>query len=145
MAKYTPEIASEGRVALRTLRRMVPGATELVYDNYNFLVVGFGPTDRASDAVLSLAFAPRWLVLCFLQNGPKLKDPRKLLRGSGNVVRNVRLLSAADLTNPSVVALIEQALDKARVPFDRRARPRLIIKSISAKQRPRRPPLSPRA
>ena len=139
MAKYTPEIAAEGRVALRRLRGLVPGATEIVYDNYNFLVIGFSPTERPSEAVLSLVFAPRWLSVCFLQNGPKLKDPHKLLRGSGNVVRNVRLLSAADLANPAVKALISQALDRAKVPFDRRAKPRMIIKSISAKQRPRRP------
>lgn len=139
MAKYTPEIAAEGRVALRTLRGLVPGAIEMVYDNYNFLVVGFSPTERPSDAVLSLVFAPRWLSVCFLQNGPKLQDPHKLLRGSGNVVRNVRLLSAGDLGNPAVKGLISQALDKAKVPFDRRARSRMVIKSISAKQRPRRP------
>ena len=139
MAKYTPEIAAEGRVALRALRRLVPGAVEMVYDNYNFLVVGFSPTERPSEAVLSLVFAPRWLSVCFLQNGPKLKDPHKLLRGSGNVVRNVRLESAKDLAKPAVKALIAQALSAAKVRFDRRAKPRLIVKSISAKQRPRRP------
>lgn len=139
MAKYAPEIAAEGRVALRKLRGLVPGAIGMVYDNYNFLVVGFGPTERPSDAVLSLVFAPRWLSVCFLQNGSKLKDPHKLLRGSGNVVRNVRLASAADLATPAVKALIAQALANAKVPFDRRARPRLVIKSISAKQRSRRP------
>ena len=32
-----------------TIRRLVPGAVELVYDNYNFLVVGFCPSERASD------------------------------------------------------------------------------------------------
>ena len=46
--KYTPELAAEGRVALRMLRRLLPGAVELVYDNYQWLVVGFGPSEKAS-------------------------------------------------------------------------------------------------
>ena len=44
--KYSPEIAREGRAALRRLRALAPGAVELVYDNFNWLVVGFGPSAR---------------------------------------------------------------------------------------------------
>jgi hypothetical protein len=139
IAKYSPEVAKDGRVALAKLRRLVPGAVQLVYDNYNFLVVGFGPSERASEAVLSLVFAPRWVSVCFLQDGPKLPDPDGLLRGSGSQVRNVRLESAKDLDKPAVKALIKTALGRARVPIDRKATGSLIIKSISAKQRPRRP------
>src|SRR5215217_599568 len=93
IAKYSPAVATEGRAALAKVRRLVPGAVELVYDNYNWLVVGFCPSERASEGVLSVVFAPRWITLCFLQNGPKLSDPAGLLRGSGTRVRNVRLAS----------------------------------------------------
>jgi hypothetical protein len=82
---------------------------------------------------------PRWVTLCFLQGGPKLPDPNGLLRGSGTTVRNVRLASAADLETPAVRALIRIALARAKVPIDATARRRMVIKSISAKQRPRRP------
>jgi hypothetical protein len=112
---------------------------ELVYDNYNALVVGFGPSERASEAVISLALFPKWVTLCFIQNGPQLPDPGRLLKGSGNVVRNVRLESAADLDKPAIRTLIRDALSRARVPFDPKARRRMVIKSISAKQRPRQP------
>src|SRR5262245_12030128 len=83
ISKYSPALSCEGRSALTKLRRLAPGAVELVYDNYNWLVVGFGPSERASEAVFSLVFSPRWLALCFLQNASKLPDPQKLLRGSG--------------------------------------------------------------
>lgn len=139
ISKYSPAVAKEGRAALVKLRRLVPGAVELVYDNYNFLVVGFCPSERASDAVLSLVFAPRWLALCFLQNGPQLSDPQGLLRGFGTRVRNVRLESAKDLDKPAIRSLIAEALAQARVPIDGTARRRLIIRSISRKRRPRRP------
>lgn len=139
IAKYSPSVAADGRAALAKVRRLVPGAVELVYDNYNWLVVGFCPSERASEAVLSVVFAPRWITLCFLQSGPKLPDPDGLLRGSGKQVRNIRLESAKDLDKPAVRTLIEEALVRARVPIDGDARRRLVIKSISAKQRPRRP------
>ena len=142
--KYSPDIAREGRAALRRLRRLLPGAVQLVYDNYNWLVVGFGPSERASDAVLSLVFAPRWLALCFLQDAPSLPDPAKLLRGSGKVVRNVRLMAAKDLDAPPVRALITEALKRADVPIDAGAPRRIVIRAISKKQRPRRPPKSSR-
>jgi hypothetical protein len=139
LAKYTPEMVMAAKGSLARLRRQVPGAVELVYDNYNALVVGFGPSDRASEAVLSLAFMPRWVTLCFLQGGPKLPDPNGLLRGSGTTVRNVRLASPADLDTPAVRTLVRTALDRAKVPIDATGRRRMVIKSISAKQRPRRP------
>ncbi len=117
----------------------MPGAVELVYDNYNFLVVGFCPSERASEAVLSLVFAPRWISVCFLQNAPHLPDPNGLLRGSGKQVRNIRLESAKDLDKPAVRDLIMEARARARVPISPKGKGRLMIRSISAKQRPRRP------
>ena len=139
ISKYSPEVAAEGRAALTKMRRLVPGAVELVYDNYNWLVVGICPSERASDAVLSLVFAPRWITLCFLQNGPELRDPNGLLRGSGKRVRNIRLESAKDLDKPAVRSLIEEALARSRVPIDGTGRGPIVIRSVSAKQRPRRP------
>lgn len=51
--KYTPEVAGFARSALVKMRKLVPGAIEMVYDNYNWLVVGFGPTERPSEAIFS--------------------------------------------------------------------------------------------
>jgi hypothetical protein len=139
IAKYSPEVAADGRASLAKLRRLVPGAVELVYDNYNWLVVGFCPAERPSEGVLSLVFAPRWITLCFLQGGPALPDPHGLLRGSGTRVRNIKLESPRDLDKPAVRALIKEALARAAIPIDGAGRGRLVIRSISAKQRPRRP------
>jgi hypothetical protein len=139
MARYTPEIAATARAALVRLRRQVPGAMELVYDNYNALVVGFGPSERASDAVLSIALYPRWVTLFFLQDGPQLPDPDGLLKGSGTHVRRITLETAADIDAPAVRALIRAALEQAEVRIDPAGRRRMLIKSISPKQRPRRP------
>jgi hypothetical protein len=33
------------------MRGYLPGAIELVYDNYNALAIGFGPSEKSSDAI----------------------------------------------------------------------------------------------
>src|SRR3954469_17116873 len=94
IAKYSPAMAKEGRAALARMRRLVPGAVRMVYDNYNGLVVGFGATERPSEAVLSVVLFPKWVTLCFIQ-GAKLPDPHRILKGGGKQVRTVRLEDGA--------------------------------------------------
>ena len=139
LAKFLPSVSAEARAAIAAVRKLVPGATELVYDNWNGLVIGFGPTARPSDAVISLLVTADHVSLCFIQDGPSLPDPAGLLRGSGKVVRHMRLSSAHDLRTPAVRALIGAAVARSDVPFARRRRRELIIRSVSPKQRPRRP------
>ncbi len=138
IGKFTPEIAALIKALRAKMQRRLPHAVEMVYDNYNFLVFGFGPTERPSEAIFSLAAYARGVGLCFI-HGAKLPDPGKLLRGSGKQVRTLRLPTAATLDEPAVQAMLATAIKHAPVPFDPSARRRLIIKSVSAKQRPRRP------
>jgi hypothetical protein len=138
--KYAPEVAAEARVALRRMRARLPGAQELVYDNYNALAIGFSPTDRASDALFSIAVFPRWVSLFFLQSATRLQDPSHRLSGSGKQARHIKLDNGISIDDPAVQDLIAQALELAGNPIDPAQPRRLIIKSISAKQRPRRPP-----
>jgi len=137
LAKYSPEIRARGKASIAKMRKRLPGAVQLVYDNYNALVVGFGPSERASEAIFSIALYPRWVTLFFLR-GAGLPDPQKVLRGGGKIVRNVRLDDAADLDKPVIRALIDVALARAEKPIDTSQRGRLVIRSISEKQRPRR-------
>jgi hypothetical protein len=138
LRKYDPAVATVARAALAHLRRRLPGAIELVYDNYNALVIGFGPSERASEAAISIALYPRWVTLFFL-HGVRLVDPKKILRGSGKRVRHVVLRAAADIGSKDIDTLIAAALKLADRPIDPRQRRQLIIRSVSAKQRPRRP------
>ncbi len=136
--KYTPEMAALTRALLVRMMARVPGATILVYDNYNALAIGFAAGERVKDVVLSLAAYPRWVSLFFMQ-GRWLKDPHGLLQGGGNMVRHIQAITEASFDDPRIDALIETALDQAQLPIDPSGEQVLIIKSISAKQRPRRP------
>ena len=138
LAKFSPEIATRAQAILKKMRARYPSALELVYDNYNALAIGFGPTERASEVIFSIAIYPNWINLFFLQ-GKTLPDPKKILQGSGNQVRHIRLTSPEMLDDPAIVALMELAAARAKVPFDPAGKHRLIIRAVSAKQRPRRP------
>jgi hypothetical protein len=139
LAKYSPQVASLAKALRKKMRQRYPTALELVYDNYNALAIGFGPSERASEAIFSIALYPKWVSLFFLQ-AKGLPDPGKKLQGSGNVARHIVLPSSLVLDEPDVCALMQEAAARAAVPFDPGGSHRLIIKSISAKQRPRRPP-----
>src|SRR5277367_679086 len=135
LAAFTPEIASRAEAILVRMRTKLPHALELVYDNYNALAIGFGPSERASEAILSIAVYPRWVSLFFLQ-AKGLPDPGGLLCGQGNVAKHIVLPHPSALDEPAVQALIEEALTRAKVSLDPANAHRIIIKSISAKQRP---------
>jgi hypothetical protein len=108
-----------------------------VYDNYNALAIGFCSSERASDCIVSIPVTARGVSLCFI-HGASLPDPRKILLGGGNQTRFLRLGSAKDLDRPEVEALVRAAVARAKTPLPPTGRGRLIIKSVSAKQRPRR-------
>ena len=65
IAKYSPDVAKLGRAAIGRMRKLLPAAQVLVYDNYNALAVGFGPNERTSQIVFSIAMYPRWVSLFF--------------------------------------------------------------------------------
>lgn len=138
IAKYTPAIAKQFKAATAKMRKRLPGAFALVYDNYNGLVMGFGPTERPSEALFSILAQPDHITLCFLQ-GVRLKDPKRILAGGGNQVRHVRLVDGITLDDREIVELMKQAMGDDRRMVDPATRRPLIIRSISKKQRPRRP------
>ena len=136
IVRFLPEVAAVGREAVAKLRQRLPEADVLVYDNYNALAVGFAPGEKSSQAIMSIAFYPRW---CSLFLTRRVDDPEKRLQGTGGVVGHIVLKAAADLNDAYVCGLIDQAMIGSKTPFDPAHKGRLIIKSVSAKQRPRRP------
>ena len=137
IAKFDPAKAKLIRACRSAMRKRLPSANELVYDNYNFFVIGYSASERPSDCVASLAAAANGVGLSFYY-GATLPDPDGILLGSGTQNRFVRLPSAATLAEPAVEKLIRAALAQAKTPMPSTGRGRTIVKSISAKQRPRR-------
>ncbi len=137
IGKFDPAMAQLIRECRAAMRKRFPTANELVYDNYNFFVIGYGPTERPSDCVASLAANSKGVNLNFLY-GSRLPDPHKILQGAGGQNRFVRLEGAATLSNPEVRDLLAVAVAQAEPPFPKAGGGKLIIRSVSEKQRPRR-------
>ena len=99
IAKFEPERQALIRAVRRALRRLLPAANELVWDNYNFFVIGYSATERPSDSVVSLAAAVQ-------RRGPRVL-PRRDAAGSapdspglGTQNRFIRLESAKTWIGP---------------------------------------------
>jgi hypothetical protein len=100
-------------------------------------VIGFSPTERASDYIVSLAAAANGVGLSF-NHGASLPDPHRILLGAGKQSRFIRLTSAATLAELEVEDLLRAAQRQARTSLPASGRGYTIIKSISARQRPRK-------
>src|SRR5437763_1383394 len=74
--KFEPKHQVLIRAVRKMLRKRLPTANELVYDNYNFFVIGYSPTERPSDYIVSLTGAANGIGLSF-SHGASLPDPNK--------------------------------------------------------------------
>ena len=138
IAKFDPAIAKLVRSARSVLRKRFPTAIELVYDNYNALAIGYSTTERTSDVLFSLAVFARGVNLYFMY-GRSLPDPHKLLQGGGKQGAFVRLHDLSTLDDPAVKELLDAAIRHSESPLAATGRGYSVVKSVSAKQRPRRP------
>jgi hypothetical protein len=137
IAKFDPAVAELIHDCRAEVRKLLPTALELVYDNYNFLAIGYGTTERASDCIVSIAAAANGVGLSFY-HGSSLPDPERILLGSGKQNRFIRLPNLDPFQSPAVLALIQAVVEQADPPLSATGGGYTVIKSISAKQRPRR-------
>jgi hypothetical protein len=135
--KFDPKHQALIRSARKTLRKRLPTANELVYDNYNFFVIGYCATERPSDCIVSIAAAANGVGLSFYY-GATLPDPHRLLLGSGKQNRFIRIESPETLARPEVEELIAAAVAQAKTPLAASGKGKLIVRMIAEKQRPRR-------
>ena len=141
LASFIDKFDSKHRALIRSvrkeLRKRLPTANELAYDNYNFFVIGYGPTERPTDCIVSITAAASGVGLCFIR-GASLPDPNRILLGEGSQTRFIRLESANRLSRPEVKALLAAAVAYSKTPLSPAGSGRLIIRAVSKKQRPRR-------
>jgi hypothetical protein len=137
IAKFEPEVGRLIEACRAEVRKLLPTTFELVYDNYNFLAIGYSTTERASDCIVSIAAAANGVGLSFYY-GATLPDPEGLLLGSGKQNRFIRLPSVEPFRSPGVLALIQAAIAQANPPPLKKGSGTTIVKSISEKQKPRR-------
>jgi hypothetical protein len=137
--KLDPKNQKLFRSVRAEVRKRFPTANELAYDYRDAVVIGYSPTERAIDGIVSIRACATGVSLYF-SHGPQLPDPKGLLQGSGKQVRFIQVEAASQLAHPDVEALIAATIDQARVPLPPEGKGSLIIKSDGAKKPPRRKP-----
>jgi hypothetical protein len=96
---------------------LYPDCNELVYHTHALTAV-FSISDKLSDAFCMLPIYTNHLNLGF-NKGTLLKDPNKLLTGTGNLIRHIDVKNANDYRNPKVKALIKEAIEFAIKDMDK--------------------------
>jgi len=121
----------------RTLRKRLPSAHEMVYEYRDCFVISYSPSGHGYEGVLAIRGNADGVKLYFNQ-GKQLTDPDKLLKGSGGLVRFIGVEGATSLARPAVASLIDQAIARNRVPFERGGRGSVVVRSTAAKKTRRR-------
>ena len=138
LRSYIERLVPEDQKLVRSLRAAVrkrfPTANELVYDYESHFVIGYSPTERGIDAVVSIVARANGVQLQFTQ-GTQLPDPQRLLLGSGNQPRFIWVKAAKQLAHPHVQALVVAAIYHAKVPLPSSGRGALVIKPTAASKR----------
>ena len=103
---------------LRTyILELYPDSNELLYHTHALTAV-FSISEKLSDAFCMLPIYTNHLNLGF-NKGTLLKDPNKLLTGTGNLIRHIDVKKPGDYRNPEVAALIKEAIEFAIQDMDK--------------------------
>jgi hypothetical protein len=142
----SPYPADIKELALRLrdfMRKLYPKSNELIYDNYNSLVIGFSTTEKTGDAFCSIALYSEHINFGFLR-GSELPDPLNKLNGKGSLYRYISLSSEKEFPVNYMKKILKSAyinslsrLQKSKIETTCTT----IVKSISKKKR--RPPFVP--
>jgi hypothetical protein len=118
--------------ALRAaLRKRFPTANEMAYNYSHSVMISYSPTEWGKDGIVAIATCDSGVRL-YLSGGKRLKDPKKLLQGSGNT-RYVLVAGVRELSKPDQKALIASAVAQAKIPFPKKGKGELFIRGAGAK------------
>ncbi len=118
---------------------LCPTASEIIYDNYNALAIGWSLTSKLSHVVCSIAFMRSNENIHFgFWWGNMIKDPDRILLGKGNKYRYVQVPDLKTFPKAAIRKPVEQAhsfvLSKIG-PKDELIKGKSILRSISEKKR----------
>ncbi|WP_234734919.1 DUF1801 domain-containing protein [Tellurirhabdus bombi] len=103
---FKPEVR-ETALKVRTLVRSVfPEASEELRPTYR--TIAYGSSSKMADEVCYIAPLSSSVNLGF-HFGTQLPDPNGLLRGTGKLMRHLKLESPEEVNNPAVKVLLEAA------------------------------------
>jgi hypothetical protein len=112
---YDPQIRKLARAVRALVIEELAPCCENIYDAYNAVAIGYGPTDRLKDGVFHIAVYAKHVNLGF-NHGASLADPRGILKGTGKSIRHLTISSLAELERPEVRSYLRRARKAAGHP-----------------------------
>ena len=103
---YAADQSARSQPFLRALRRFVKRVAPKLVESVKW---GNGVWLQGKEPVAYVYSAPDHLQFGFFR-GATLKDPKKLLQGSGQYVRHVKIRTRADVDEAAFAALLRQAM-----------------------------------
>lgn len=97
-----------------------PGSNQLLYHTHALTTV-FSLSEKLSDAYCMIPVYSNHLNLGF-NKGSLIKDPKKLLTGTGKLIRHIPVKTPGDYRNAGVEALIKAAVEFAIKDKDRESK-----------------------
>lgn len=94
-----------------------PESNELLYHTHA-LTTTFSLSDKLSDSFCMIPVYTNHLNLGF-NKGTLLRDPHKLLTGTGNLIRHIPVKTVTDFNNAKVKDLLKSAVDQAVKDMDK--------------------------
>lgn len=107
LAPYPSEVQSLARATRALMMDVLPKVKETVDSSGPYITYGYAPGYKG---VVSYITVSQTGVKLGVARGTSLRDPKKLLKGSGKVNRHVVIKTADDLETPGLRQLIRAAL-----------------------------------
>jgi hypothetical protein len=98
------------------LLELHPDANELLYHTHALTSV-YSISEKLGDAYCMIPIYTAHLNLGF-NKGTLLKDPHKLLQGTGNLIRHIPIAKPGDYRNAKVMGLVKEAIAFAVADMD---------------------------
>ena len=94
-----------------------PDSNELIYQTHALTTV-FSISDKLGDAFCMIPIYNKHLNLGF-NKGTLIKDPHKLQKGTGNLIRHIPITAPVDYRNKKVKDLVKSAVDFAKKDMEK--------------------------
>jgi hypothetical protein len=130
LSQASPEVRATALRARELVRDVLPGTIEQVDRSARML--GYGRDRTYRGLICGITLQPTYVNLMF-SRGVDLADPARRLEGTGKRARHVKLRAAADIDDPAIRQLLEEA---------GRSRPELTLAMSSRVPHPSSVPLT---
>lgn len=118
MQDRTEDVVSIALAARNAVLKSAGECSEIIYETY-CISNAFTFTGKQGQGFIHIATYAQHVNLGF-DRGKELDDPDELLKGTGKLIRHIRLTSIADVKQKAVIRLIEQAVAQGRAMAEKK-------------------------